>query len=197
MVKVCVTATNMTTDEADIDIVLPMSEPELKSYLMDGCDYIVVEYDATVNFLTNDLFEMNKVLNRLNEENPSLDEYIISNIVNGDYELEDLYLDDDDTLDKLCNNDFMYEEIIVPHDTTLDCFEYLAYKLCCDYGIPFTLCESELDYAVEAGEAYPDWSIAWDNYSSLMGFRYRIGDATENFEESLILVNFEDAEDTD
>ena len=179
---------NLTTDEDEVTLHLPMSESEIRSKLMRDCEYLVIDHGSLANFKNyDDIFALNEVINRISTENPLITNELLAIILEtSSYD----YLDDEEFLEKICQNDFMYEEVTIPEEWTETKEEYAAYVLCMEHEIPFSIFEQEMVEIKRAGKDYDDWSSIWDVYS-FMGF-YMSEDTDD--ESKIYIVNMEDCE---
>lgn len=188
MIKINVELENITTDEEAVTLQLPLNENELHSLLMRNCDYLIVECDNLSIFDEyDDVFDLNKTINRICSENPSITNnalLIISDVI------RDGYYDKNEIIDKICENDFMYEKLVVPQEWHRSIESYAAFVLFSEYGVPFSQIESEMTKAKKAGKDYGDWDSVWDVYS-FMGFH--ICEDIDDVDVTYI-VNLEDSE---
>lgn len=188
MIKFNVKLENLTTDEALVSLCLPMEESDIRYRLMNECDYLIVEHDSPADFENfDDVFELNRVVNRICSENPAITNKLLSVILSASYYS---YFDNEQFLDKLCSNDFMYKEVRTPPDWDESDEAYAAYSLFTEENIPFSVIESEMDEAKKQGKDYGDWYSVWDVYS-FMGFHVC---EDEDKNSVIYIVNIEDSE---
>ena len=188
MLNITVELENTTTDEDAIVMSLPMEETDIRGILMKDCKYLIVDTDSPADFKNfDDIFELNKAIRRICEENPTITNDVLAIILEtSDYN----NFDDEDFLEKICENDFMYEEAYVPKDWHRTKEEYAAFVLCTKYDVPFALLEQEMIEACRAGKSYPEWDSVWDVYA-FMGFHMSEDMEDEN---KIYIVNMEDSE---
>lgn len=188
MIRIMFCIENITTDEDTIELELPIDYSELKAKLMENCDYLVISIEEDLEFESDDIFEINNCLSKINSENPLITRELLKIILEtSDY----TFVDEEDFLQKICNNDFFYEKIIVPPEYSSNLDKFVAYYLCINCNIPFTTSSTELEVAKKVGIHY-DWISVWDVYF-YMGFRFYVEDDDYELTE-VHVINMEDSE---
>lgn len=187
MLKVRVVLDNMTTDEDTIELELPMEESTLRSKLMSNCEYLITGVDGRLIFENcEDIFAINKIVNRISLENPAIDNIVLNHILNA---TKIMYIDDETILDQICENDFMYEEAYVPLGWKGSEEEFAAYYLFVKYKIPFSIYDIEMQDLSKVDTDYDGWDIVWDVYS-YMGFCISIDEQNEG---KIYIINIENS----
>lgn len=166
MVKLKVEVENLTNDYEHKVLELPC---DLKTELMDGCEYVIVSQEefenGEIRCCGNDIVRFNQALLDINDQNPEMTTELLAMILGATGE----DLSDDETVRRICENDFGFEDLS-SIDWRMSDEEICACYLATILGVKFdkdmadsvfaSLCDdSAVDYIV--------WSDVWRQYTFL------------------------------
>lgn len=173
-------------DECCAEKVITVPSTSLHSELNRQNEYVIIDSTPSIPGVHSmDIWELNKVLDDINSENPGMTAELLSLImdaVDGD-------LDDEEFVRRIKENDFMFEDLSdlkwrMGNEEIAACYIATELEVPFDDGIT-----KEILAFLKKDEItdYIDWSAIWSQYEAI-GFR--LAEDIESEEYSLYLIHW-------